>query len=69
MVRLIAAATDQQTLSSIGRKNLPGIGLKPDLSFAVPGTTVTYYFDKGDDLAPNHFYQYRWEILDILPRP
>ncbi|MGF1488186.1 MAG: DUF4157 domain-containing protein, partial [Prochloraceae cyanobacterium] len=39
-----------------------GIKVNPPVSFAVSGSTVTYYFDKGEDLAPNHFYEYRWKI-------
>ncbi|MGF1490460.1 MAG: tetratricopeptide repeat protein, partial [Prochloraceae cyanobacterium] len=60
--QLIASSQLAPGVISTDNKNLPDIVLKPDLPFAVPGTTLTYYFNKGEDLAPNHFYQYRWEI-------
>ena len=53
---------NQETVAVEQRSGEPGISLKPAIDFAVVGTTVTYSFNKGKDLAPSYFYHYRWEV-------
>ena len=56
-----AITTNQSAPVELGGKE-EGISVNPPISFAIDGSTVTYSFNKGDDLAPSSFYKYRWEV-------